>query len=130
MATKKKPVAKKSSKPATKKTVFLLLVLLVLVVGCQLNKNPFLGTWESDLASLEPDPGDYWIIVFHDDNTFFEVGQKDSMDYILRRGYYGHNDTVLKLTYKGGLKMYISYAFYERNIMIWYHPIDITFKRW
>jgi len=111
------------------KKILCLLVLLVLVVGCQLNKNPFLGTWESDLASLEPDPGDYWIIVFHDDDTFFEVGQRHSTEFIKRSGRYRYNDTLLKLMDKGGLKIYISYAFYEEDIMVWSSPINITFIR-
>ena len=62
------------------KKVLCLLVLLVLVAGCQFNKNPFLGTWKADLASLlasfNIEPGDYWLLTFYTDDTFDEEGEK------------------------------------------------------
>ena len=114
------------------KKVLCLLVLLVLVVGCQFNKNPFLGTWRANLASLASfnlEPGDYWLLMFYDDDTFDEEGQIESVPYLLRGGSYDYTDTVLELTYKGGLKVYITYAFLEEEIMVWYEPITIHFYR-
>ena len=111
------------------KKILCLLVLLVLVVGCQLDKNPFLGTWRSDLALFGWNPGDYWTLEFYDDDTFIEGGRIYSVDCLSYAGYYSYTDTVLKFTYKGGDEWYITYAFYEEDIMIWYEPINITFNR-
>jgi len=110
-----------------------LLVLLILMVGCQLDKDPFLGKWRADLESLPAvgsGPGDYWIITFYGgDNTFQEGGQIDSVPYLPREGYYIYTDTVLKLTYRDGEEWYITYAFYEEDTMIWSGPINLCFHR-
>jgi len=97
--------------------VLCLLVLLVLVVGCQLNKNPFLGSWRTDWSGML-DPGDYTVITFCDDDTFHERGQLSSTVYALK-GYYNYTDTILTFDYGVGyLPASVHYTIYD-NTMVW-----------
>ena len=83
-----------------KKLILLLLVLVTLGVGCQLDKNPFLGSWKTDSSfNSEMDSGDYCVITFYDDNTFTSE-QSGSCNYF-ETGYYDYTETVLVLTFKG-----------------------------
>jgi len=89
------------------------------MVGCQLDKNPFLGTWKADLSSF-PDisPGDYWIITFYEDGTFTGSEQIGSVLYV-ESGYYEYTETVLMLNFKGESDPeVVRYVIYD-DVMVW-----------
>ena len=104
-----------------KKLILLLLVLVTLGVGCQLDKNPFLGSWRTDSSfNSEMDYCCcccyYCVITFYDDNTFMTSEQSGSYHYF-ETGYYDYTETVLVLTFKGEEPEAMSYIIYD-DVMV------------